>query len=372
MIPLFVYITDEFFLEYPNKELRLLIACCIADGFRIFAPACPYRNSEIITTVFEFFIEQLDGVENPAGPAFSRYFYLMENLSVVKTFGHCYDLETPDLVLTQLFAKMYKIVNEKHSLRIQSLMVDFLAPLISQAPPPSISRELMSAVLKPILRGPEVRPQGYKLASSLISLCSDALEKDLNFYVNEALIGHKSPPPDLIIYQKTFKVIHEVYKICPQLILGVFPYLEFKVKSLEEKDRMGSIRILADVFSEERSTLAKDFPELWEAFLGRFNDISVPIRVHCVKSMVRFFLHHDELRADLLETLKNIVLNDAEEEIRFEAVKAIIAVGQADLSVILETEDLQAFLEERTEDLKFKIRREALQGTLILFASFYS
>ena len=40
-----VHLASDFFLDHPNKDVRLLVACCIADVFRIFAPEAPYRDA---------------------------------------------------------------------------------------------------------------------------------------------------------------------------------------------------------------------------------------------------------------------------------------------------------------------------------------
>ena len=39
-----LHIASEFFLDHNSKDVRLLIACCIADIFRIFAPDAPYKD----------------------------------------------------------------------------------------------------------------------------------------------------------------------------------------------------------------------------------------------------------------------------------------------------------------------------------------
>lgn len=37
-----LHLASEFFLRNPNKDVRLLVACCLADIFRIYAPEAPY------------------------------------------------------------------------------------------------------------------------------------------------------------------------------------------------------------------------------------------------------------------------------------------------------------------------------------------
>lgn len=55
-IPLALHLASETFLEHPSKDVRLLIACCIADVFRVFAPDAPYKDPEqlkvILSSIF--------------------------------------------------------------------------------------------------------------------------------------------------------------------------------------------------------------------------------------------------------------------------------------------------------------------------------
>lgn len=43
-IPLAMHIADEYFLSYPSRDVQLLIACCIADVLRVYAPEAPYKD----------------------------------------------------------------------------------------------------------------------------------------------------------------------------------------------------------------------------------------------------------------------------------------------------------------------------------------
>ena len=43
-IPLAMHIADDFFLSYASRDVQLLIACCIADVLRVYAPEAPYKD----------------------------------------------------------------------------------------------------------------------------------------------------------------------------------------------------------------------------------------------------------------------------------------------------------------------------------------
>ncbi len=56
-----------------SRDVQLLVACCVADILRIFAPEAPYKTAEQIKTIFYFLIKQLGGLRDPKDPAFKRF-----------------------------------------------------------------------------------------------------------------------------------------------------------------------------------------------------------------------------------------------------------------------------------------------------------
>ena len=62
-----------------------------------------------------------------------------------------------------------------------------------------------------------------------------------------------------------------------------------------------------NLFSTEKgSSLADSHKPLWSAFLGRYNDISVAIRIKCVQYTMHFLINHPELQENIVDTLKVI------------------------------------------------------------------
>ncbi|CAB0012938.1 unnamed protein product [Nesidiocoris tenuis] len=110
-IPLALHLADDHFLSHESKDVQLLIACCIADVLRVYAPQAPYKDPERVKIIFMFLIKQLSGLKDPKDPAFKRYFYLLENLAYVKSFNMCFELEDCQEIFCNLFSLMFKIVN---------------------------------------------------------------------------------------------------------------------------------------------------------------------------------------------------------------------------------------------------------------------
>lgn len=109
-IPLSIHIAEYFFLHHPSRDVQLLVACCIADVLRVYAPEAPYKDQEQIKTIFMFFIKQLHGLKDPKDPSFKRYFYLLENLAYVKSFNMCFELEDSAEIFCELFGMIFKII----------------------------------------------------------------------------------------------------------------------------------------------------------------------------------------------------------------------------------------------------------------------
>ena len=57
--PLALHLADDFFLNHASRDVQLLVACCIADILRIFAPDAPYKDPNQIKIIFNFLIRQL-------------------------------------------------------------------------------------------------------------------------------------------------------------------------------------------------------------------------------------------------------------------------------------------------------------------------
>ena len=114
---------DYGFLNHHSRDVQLLIACCVADVLRIFAPKALYKDPVHIKVVLYFLIKQLGGLKDPKDPAFKRY-YLLESLTYIKSFNMCFDLEECNEIFCALFRLMFKIV---HSGKVKGFMLDVLS-----------------------------------------------------------------------------------------------------------------------------------------------------------------------------------------------------------------------------------------------------
>lgn len=72
-IPLALHLAEEHFLMHQSKDVQLLIACCIADVLRVYAPEAPYKDAEQVI--------RNDNVKNDIEQC--KYFYFIASRQFV-------------------------------------------------------------------------------------------------------------------------------------------------------------------------------------------------------------------------------------------------------------------------------------------------
>uniref|UniRef100_A0A8C3LEG1 PDS5 cohesin associated factor A n=1 Tax=Chrysolophus pictus TaxID=9089 RepID=A0A8C3LEG1_CHRPC len=363
-LPLALHLASEFFLRNPNKDVRLLVACCLADIFRIYAPEAPYTSHDKLKDIFLFITRQLKGLEDTKSPQFNRYFYLLENLAWVKSYNICFELEDCNEIFIQLFRTLFSVINNSHNQKVQMHMLDLMSSIIMEGD--GVTQELLDSILINLIPAHKnLINKAFDLAKDLLKRTVQTIEPCIANFFNQVLVLGKSSVSDLS--EHVFDLIQELFAIDPHLLLSVMPQLEFKLKSNDGEERLAVVRLLAKLFGSKDSDLATQNRPLWQCFLGRFNDIHVPVRLESVKFASHCLMNHPDLAKDLTEYLK-VRSHDPEEAIRHDVIVTIITAGKRDLSLV--NDQLLGFVRERTLDKRWRVRKEAMMGLAQLYKKY--
>uniref|UniRef100_A0A2K5WHM2 PDS5 cohesin associated factor B n=1 Tax=Macaca fascicularis TaxID=9541 RepID=A0A2K5WHM2_MACFA len=285
-----LHLASDFFLKHPDKDVRLLVACCLADIFRIYAPEAPYTSPDKLKDIFMFITRQLKGLEDTKSPQFNRYFYLLENIAWVKSYNICFELEDSNEIFTQLYRTLFSVINNGHNQKVHMHMVDLMSSIICEGD--TVSQELLDTVLVNLVP------------------------------------AHKSN---------------------------------------DNEERLQVVKLLAKMFGAKDSELASQNKPLWQCYLGRFNDIHVPIRLECVKFASHCLMNHPDLAKDLTEYLK-VRSHDPEEAIRHDVIVSIVTAAKKD--ILLVNDHLLNFVRERTLDKRWRVRKEAMMGLAQIYKKY--
>ncbi|XP_049599088.1 sister chromatid cohesion protein PDS5 homolog B isoform X2 [Syngnathus scovelli] len=359
-----LHLASDFFLKHPDKDVRLLVACCLADIFRIYAPEAPYTSPDKLKDIFMFITRQLKGLEDTKSPQFNRYFYLLENIAWVKSYNICFELEDSNEIFTQLYRTLFQVINNGHNQKVHMHMVDLMSSIICEGD--TVSQELLDTVLVNLVPAHKnLNKQAYDLAKALLKRTAQAIEPYITNFFNQVLMLGKTSVSDLS--EHVFDLILELYNIDGHLLLSVLPQLEFKLKSNDNDERLQVVKLLAKMFGAKDSELAAQNKPLWQCYLGRFNDIHVPIRLECVKFASHCLMNHPDLAKDLTEFLR-VRSHDPEEAIRHDVIVSIVTAAKKDLSLV--NDALLNFVKERTLDKRWRVRKEAMMGLASIYRKY--
>ncbi|XP_078513287.1 sister chromatid cohesion protein PDS5 homolog B [Lissotriton helveticus] len=359
-----LHLASDFFLKHPDKDVRLLVACCLADIFRIYAPEAPYTSPDKLKDIFMFITRQLKGLEDTKSPQFNRYFYLLENIAWVKSYNICFELEDSNDIFTQLYRTLFSVINNGHNQKVHMHMVDLMSSIVCEGD--TVSQELLDTVLVNLVPAHKnLNKQAYDLAKALLKRTAQSIEPYITNFFNQVLMLGKTSISDLS--EHVFDLILELYNIDSHLLLSVLPQLEFKLKSNDNDERLQVVKLLAKMFGAKDSELASQNKPLWQCFLGRFNDIHVPIRLECVKFASHCLVNHPDLAKDLTEYLK-VRSHDPEEAIRHDVIVSIVTAAKKEL--LLVNDHLLNFVRERTLDKRWRVRKEAMMGLAQIYKKY--
>ncbi|XP_057676684.1 sister chromatid cohesion protein PDS5 homolog B [Corythoichthys intestinalis] len=359
-----LHLASDFFLKHPDKDVRLLVACCLADIFRIYAPEAPFTSPDKLKDIFMFITRQLKGLEDTKSAQFNRYFYLLENIAWVKSYNICFELEDSNEIFTQLYRTLFQVINNGHNQKVHMHMVDLMSSIICEGD--TVSQELLDTVLVNLVPAHKnLNKQAYDLAKALLKRTAQAIEPYITNFFNQVLMLGKTSVSDLS--EHVFDLILELYNIDSHLLLSVLPQLEFKLKSNDNDERLQVVKLLAKMFGAKDSELAAQNKPLWQCYLGRFNDIHVPIRLECVKFASHCLMNHPDLAKDLTEFLR-VRSHDPEEAIRHDVIVSIVTAAKKDLSLV--NDALLNFVKERTLDKRWRVRKEAMMGLASIYRKY--
>ncbi|XP_048836647.1 sister chromatid cohesion protein PDS5 homolog B [Brienomyrus brachyistius] len=359
-----LHLASDFLLKHPDKDVRLLVACGLADIFRIYRPDARHTSPEKLKDIFMFITQQLTGLEDTKSVQFNEYFYLLENIAWVKSYNICFELEDSNEIFTQLYKTLFQVINNSHEQKVQIHMVELMSSIICEGD--TVSQELLDTVLVNLVPGHKnLHKQPYELAKALLKRTAQAIQPCItNFFTRVLMLGETSAS---LLSEHVLDLMLELYSIDSRLIFPVLPQLEFKLKSCDSDQRLQVVKLLTKMFGAKESELATQNKSLWQLFLGRFNDIHVPVRLECVKFASPCLINHPDLAKDLTDYLRGRS-HDLEEAIRHNVIVSIVTAAKKDLALV--NDHLLSFVRERTLDKKWRVRKQAMMGLAQIYRKY--
>ena len=115
----------------------------------------------------------MHGLEDTEGAYYSRYVYLLESLSTVRTCALVTDIQADDTML-DLFKVFFDVISEKHPKNVYMYALDIMHQIIEESD--DISQPVVECTLEQLLLKHRKSPTAFRLAGDLLKLTSLRLQ----------------------------------------------------------------------------------------------------------------------------------------------------------------------------------------------------
>lgn len=389
-------------LQNPNKEVRVLICCCLVDVLRIYAPDAPFPEPDMLK-VFDLINSQIRVLQNFDQSTYlgEKIYYILNSLASVKScvlpilMGQNRVPGAEDTVQS-MFHSIISSIRPEHSQEskcfstihevyyycvvVLNVQAEILKCCIEEFDVPPIY--VLDTLLSPLLPSAKLEnPTAYKLVVFVLRAVSPLLESTLARVVEHILVGSNNDVSELTpeLSEEIYSLIFELHKISPGLLNGIIPSLTMQLRVEDEDIRLKATSLLGKLYSSDSYDYMKDFQKDFKEFLNRLNDLSSAIRLEMMKICTNLVSTKSELYK-LVEgsnifsipilTFKIVFhlcldsllkkLRDPAEEIRHYTVEKLIDFADGNMP-LLSKETLQE-IGERVKDKRFDVRKVALCG----------
>ncbi|KRZ94132.1 Sister chromatid cohesion protein PDS5 -like protein A, partial [Trichinella sp. T8] len=299
-------------MNHKSKEVKVFLACCFVELFRLYVPAGPFEDSSDVFAVQSFLLDELKAIATAKNHLFGHYYYILETISNIKVFNILIDLPNASEMALKLFKALFFIARIKEDEKIVNLSTEIIDSLLQEMDylPEECVDFLMEHLVEP-LKSEEVN----------------------------------------------------AYKFAKKILIKSENYIKASVStSVEESERLNGIRFYEKLATDSDFNVINDHPLLWKQFVGRFSDISANVRLGCAKVIGEILSIHPELTDELTEVLV-MRSRDAEESVRLEILSIILKLIKSHTKNLNNEllNSVGALYMCTLHTLQFKVRKEALR-----------
>ncbi|EPB84270.1 hypothetical protein HMPREF1544_08990 [Mucor circinelloides 1006PhL] len=347
-------------MKSPNKTVKALAACCIADIIRLHAPHCPYSLAEL-KNIFKFFVDQLSYFGKDT-PDFPYHFYLLENLQSVKTFLLLNEIDSAEDVVFPMVAEFFDVTAKATLPRnVELCMTDVLIQLIEDVN--ILGQEMTELLLEQFERFDKgSKNPAYLMTLDICYACTGSLQRRICQYFSDILLSVSNSSSDqnedLEEVRKAHHLMRKINSATPDLLLNAMPLLQEEMKVDHMNIRQLATETLGEMFAEESSNVAEKYPNIWKTWLGRRNDKAQSLRVKWLEACVDIYKHHPESVPELIECFKE-KFTDPDDKVRATACKIMKEIGIEHDSASMD-KHLIELVGARAKDKKNVVRIEAM------------
>ncbi|OQR92325.1 sister chromatid cohesion protein PDS5 [Achlya hypogyna] len=350
-------------IKTSDSHVRLLVASCVAELFRITAPDSPFASDQVLFDVFGVIIRALHDTTKETDVA---WLGLLETLAAVKScnlaVGLRAEVDDRDLVV-DLFKCLFERLQDDHSAKVEANMVAIMVGCLEESAE-TLGPAVLETLLEPLLDASKAR--SYRLAQHVIEKAADVLQSHLSTFFNGALVDVRGASEHSVLKEHTHKLVYEVHKVHPGLLLYVLPNVCLQLQVDDFATRSSAIALMGRLFASSHADYGAQYLKNFREFLDRFRDVDKRVRLQMLQVCAIIFQRKPDL-APLIEPEMALRLQDPDWEVRQLAVNELCDLANVALASVSVSTLRQ--IGERMKDKKVVIRKEAMTGLAQIYAA---
>ncbi|KAK8370982.1 hypothetical protein V6Z12_A01G214000 [Gossypium hirsutum] len=312
--------------NHTDKDVRLLVAICVSEFFRILAPQPPFADKHL-RDIFKLIISIFSELADTTSAFFSRRVKILETIARCKCCVIMLDIGCNDLIL-EMFKTFFSVVRDHHQ---QSLINDVLS-IMTHILNEEVSHQLMDVILGNLIQESKDAPSAAsQLAASVIQSCAEKLQP---------------------------------------FVCGFLTSCSLDRDSTDQVDvRIKAVNLIGKLLLRPEYRVAQRYHALYLEFLKRFADKSSEVRVAALQCAKACCLANPSgiESLELLPAIKDRLL-DFDDKVRMQAV--IVACDIARSNLKYTSHEFVSEFTERLRDKKISVRKKTLQKVMEVYRDY--
>ncbi|CAK7346982.1 unnamed protein product [Dovyalis caffra] len=311
--PLRKSILKHDLMKHTDKEVRLLVAICVSEVFRILAPEPPFED---------------------------KY------LRVARLLLSSYMEHHQQSLINEILSIMKHILNEE------------------------ASQALSDVILLNLIKEGKAAPHAAsQLAASVIQACAEKLEPLVCGFLTTCFLDRDAVESEL----KEF--YHEIlFKVCqcaPHMLLAVIPNLTQELLTDQVDVRLKAVNLIGKLFALPEHHVVQKYHNLFVEFKNRFSDKSAEVRLSALQCAKACYISNPsgnvslEILSKYSATALEGRLLDFDDRVRTQAAVVICDLARSNLKFF--PPELISKVTERLRDKKISVRKKALQKLMEVY-----
>ncbi|XP_050211868.1 sister chromatid cohesion protein PDS5 homolog B [Mercurialis annua] len=349
-------------LRHSDKDVKLLVAICITEFFRILAPEPPFED-KYLRDIFQLILSMFAELADTSSPYFSRRAKMLETVARCKCFVILLDIGCNDLV-SEMFNIFFSVVRESHQKSLINDILSIMTHIINEESSLSLSDVILRNLVK---EGTAVSAVASQLAVSVIESCAEKLEPFICGFLTSCSLDRDAVDNDLKEFYH--EILFKVFQCAPQMLLAVIPNLTQELLTDQVDVRIKAVNLVGKLFALPDYHVAQKYHNLFIEFKNRFYDKSVDVRLNAIQCAKDCYMVSPTGKesSELLSVLEGRLL-DFDDRVRTLAVVVVCDLARCNLKFF--PPELLSKAVERLRDKKISVRKKALKKLMEVYQEY--